>query len=63
MPYFHRMHEMTVEHVHEEIQLLAIDFSTMYFETLALMPTWRDCYRSTDQTPQLPLPPHAASRC
>ena len=51
MPYFYRMHEMTVEHVHEEIQLLAIDFSTMYFETLALMPTWRDWYRSTDQTP------------
>jgi hypothetical protein len=51
MPYFNRMHEMTVEHVHEEIQLLAIDFSTMYFETVALMPTWRDWYRSTDQTP------------
>jgi Sulfotransferase family len=51
MPYFNRMHEMTVEHVHEEIQLLAIDFSTMYFETVALMPTWRDWYRNTDQTP------------
>ena len=51
MPYFTRMHEMTVEHVHEEIQLLAIDFSTMFFETLALMPTWRDWYRANDQTP------------
>ena len=51
MPYFRRMHEMTVEHVHEEIQLLAVDFSTMYFETLAPMPSWRDWYRSTDQTP------------
>jgi hypothetical protein len=51
LPYLARMHEMTVEHVHEEIQLLAIDFSTMYFETLALMPSWRDWYRSTDQTP------------
>jgi Sulfotransferase family len=50
MPYFRRMHEMTVEHVHEEIQLLANDFSTMYFETVALMPTWRDWYRSADQT-------------
>ncbi len=29
MPYFNRMHEMTVDHAHEEIQLLAIDFSTM----------------------------------
>ena len=29
---------MTVDHVHEEIQLLAIDFSSMFFETLALDP-------------------------
>ena len=50
-PEFKRMHEMTVWHVHEEIQLLAIDFSTMLFETMAPMPTWRDYYRSTDQTP------------
>ena len=32
-PYFKRMHEMTVDHVHEEIQLLAIDLSTMLFDT------------------------------
>jgi sulfotransferase family protein len=51
MPYFQRMHEMTVDHVHEEIQLLAIDFSTMLFETMAPMPTWRDAYLATDQTP------------
>jgi hypothetical protein len=44
MPYFKRMHEMTVDHVHEEIQLLAIDFSTMLFETVAPMPSWRDYY-------------------
>jgi hypothetical protein len=51
MPYFKRMHEMTVDHVHEEIQLLAIDFSTMLFETTAPMPTWRDYYLAHDQTP------------
>ena len=51
MPYFKRMHEMTVDHVHEEIQLLAIDFSTMLFETIAPMPTWRDYYLSHDQRP------------
>ncbi|MGH9051357.1 MAG: sulfotransferase family protein [Acidimicrobiia bacterium] len=51
MPYFERMHEMTVDHVHEEIQLLAIDFSTMLFETTAPMPTWRDYYLAHDQTP------------
>ena len=45
------MHEMTVEHTHEEIQLLAIDFSTMLFETTAPMPTWRDAYLSHDQRP------------
>ena len=51
MPYFKRMHEMTVEHTHEEIQLLAIDFSTMLFETTAPMPTWRDAYLARDQRP------------
>lgn len=51
MPHFRRMHEMTVDHVHEEIQLLAIDFSTMLFETMAIMPSWRDYYLAHDQTP------------
>jgi hypothetical protein len=50
-PLFERMHEMTVDGVHEEIQLLAIDFSSMLFETMAVMPTWHDYYRSHDQTP------------
>lgn len=51
LPYFNRMHEMTVEHTHEEIQLLAIDFSTMLFETTAPMPSWRDAYLARDQRP------------
>jgi hypothetical protein len=51
MPFFVRMHEMTVDHAHEEIQLLAIAGSTMLFETTAPMPTWRDWYLRTDQTP------------
>jgi Sulfotransferase family len=51
MPYFKRMHEMTVDHVHEEIQLLAIDFSTMLFETTSTIPSWRDYYLAHDQTP------------
>ena len=50
MPHFALMHEMTTEHVHEEIQLLANDFSTMLFETLAYVPRWRDYYLSHDQT-------------
>ena len=51
MPEFHRMHEMTVDHVHEEIQLLAIDLSTMFFESTAWVPSWRDYYRAHDQRP------------
>ena len=51
MPHFPLMHEITTEHVHEEIQLLANDFSTMLFETLADVPRWRDYYQAHDQTP------------
>jgi sulfotransferase family protein len=51
LPHFKRMHEMTTQHIHEEIQLLAIDFSTMLFETMAPMPSWHAYYRSHDQTP------------
>jgi hypothetical protein len=51
LPHFVRMHEMTPDHAHEEIQLLAMDVSTMLFETTALLPSWRDAYRATDQTP------------
>ncbi|KQW53886.1 hypothetical protein ASC77_04725 [Nocardioides sp. Root1257] len=51
MPHFALMHEMTTDHVHEEIQLLANDFSTMFFETVAEVPAWRDYYLDHDQTP------------
>ncbi|AXN42270.1 hypothetical protein DSM43518_00369 [Mycobacterium marinum] len=51
MPHFALMHEMTADHVHEEIQLLANDFSTMLFETLGHVPRWRDYYQTHDQTP------------
>jgi hypothetical protein len=51
MPEFKRMHEMTVDHAHEEIQLLAVAGSTMLFETMAPMPSWRDWYKAHDQGP------------
>lgn len=51
MPHFALMHEITTDHVHEEIQLLANDVSTMLLETLADVPRWRDYYQSHDQTP------------
>jgi hypothetical protein len=50
MPHFALMHEMTTDHVHEEIQLLANDVSTMFMETLADVPRWRDYYLAHDQT-------------
>lgn len=51
MPHFRAMHDMTADHAHEEIQLLALTFSTMFFETLAPMPTYRDWLMRTDQSP------------
>jgi hypothetical protein len=51
MPHFKRMHAMTTWHVHEEIQLLAMDCSTMLFESLTPIPEWRDYYLAHDQTP------------
>jgi len=51
LPHFDRMHDMYVDHVHEEIHLLAIAGSTMFFETLAPLPAWREWYLGTDQTP------------
>lgn len=51
LPYFKRMHDMYPDHVHEEIDLLAIGGSTMSFETMAPMGGWVDYYRSTDQRP------------
>ncbi len=50
MPHFALMHEMTTEHAHEEIQLLANDVSTMFMETLAHVPRWTDYYLAHDQT-------------
>ncbi len=51
MPHFKRMHDMSPDHAHEEIHLLAIAGSTMFFETLAPSESWREYYCGTDQTP------------
>ena len=51
MPHFMRMHVMGPDHAHEEIHLLAVAGSTMFFEALVLSPTWRDWYLDHDQTP------------
>jgi hypothetical protein len=51
MPDFKRMHDMTVDHAHEEIQLLANDISGMLFETTYHIPTFAADYKSHDQGP------------
>ena len=63
MPYFPLMHEMTTEHVHEEIQLLANDFSSMLMETLGHVPAWRDYYLAHDQTPHYEHLRTSSRRC
>lgn len=50
MPEFRRMHDMTVEHAHEEIQLLANDISGMLFETTYHVPSFAQHYKSHDQS-------------
>ncbi len=50
MPYFKRMHEMTPDAPHEEIQLLAMDFRTMLFEASYRVPSYRDWYKQHDHT-------------
>src|SRR5262249_35820689 len=47
-PELERMHEMSTWHAHEEIHLLAVDCSSMFFDTLAVIPSWREYYRSRD---------------
>jgi hypothetical protein len=51
VPHLDRMHEMTWDHVHEEIHLLALTGSTALFSTLALFPAYREWYAGKDQTP------------
>lgn len=47
------MHEQGVDEIEEETSLLSMDFSSMEFETMGTgtLPSWRDEYLKTDQTP------------
>ncbi|ORW16542.1 hypothetical protein AWC18_17725 [Mycolicibacter nonchromogenicus] len=51
MPEFKRMHDMTVDHAHEEIQLLGNDISGMLFECSYYVPTFAQHYKTHDQSP------------
>ena len=51
-PLLKNMHDMSPEHVHEEIELQCLDFGSYELEWIATVPRWRDYYLSHDQTPQ-----------
>ena len=52
VPYRRLMHTQDPEHIHEEIELMAPDFTTYIYEWGGRrMPRWRDFYLATDQTP------------
>lgn len=50
MPLFNAMHEFTVEGPHEELQLLAMDFSSVLFESSWHIPSYAEWYKRTDRT-------------
>ncbi|MEE9608538.1 MAG: sulfotransferase [Myxococcota bacterium] len=51
MPLLKNMHDMAADHVHEEIEVQALDFASYELEWIATVPRWRDYYLSHDQTP------------
>ncbi|GHH79018.1 putative sulfotransferase [Streptomyces sulfonofaciens] len=51
MPHFKRMLDFTPTYAHEELNVLALQFASMHFETQVMVPSYRDWYLSNDQTP------------
>jgi len=51
VPLLRNMHDMAPEHVHEEIEIQALDFASYELEWIATVPRWRDYYLAHDQTP------------
>jgi hypothetical protein len=51
MPLIAAMHDMPPEHIHEEIELQELDFSSYLLEWLCRPPRWRDHYLSLDMRP------------
>ena len=50
LPYFAIMHEFSPDHISEDIELQAVDFSSYLIEWLAHVPRWRDYYFGHDQS-------------
>jgi hypothetical protein len=63
MPYFKAMHEMTPDHVHEEIQLLALALSTMLLETQWHVPSYRAGIRPLIRRPLMRIYAGFCRRC
>ena len=51
MPLFPAMHEFTPEGPHEEIQLLAMDFTSVLFESSWHIPSYGEWYMQADRAP------------
>jgi len=50
MPLFNAMHEFTVEGPHEELQLLAMDFTSVLFESSWHIPSYAEWYKRADRS-------------
>jgi len=50
LPYMEIMHEFSADHISEDIELQALDFSSYLLEWLAYAPRWRDYYFAHDQS-------------
>jgi hypothetical protein len=50
LPHMAIMHEFSADHISEDIELQALDFSSYLIEWLAYVPRWRDHYLSEDQS-------------
>lgn len=50
LPHMAVMHEFSADHISEDIELQAIDFSSYLLEWLSYVPRWRDYYLSHDQS-------------
>ena len=51
LPLLKAMHEMSPDHVHEELELENLDFSSYNLDWMARVPAWRDFYLSQNQAP------------
>ncbi len=50
LPYMKYMHSFSADHISEDIELQALDFSSYLIEWLAHVPRWRDYYLAQDQS-------------